>query len=107
MCVCSWGEGLPMYYDQKLLNSNYWVVKFPGYGIQRNVQVLCFVLQLTVYNYEGGPCYRCLYPTPPPPETVTNCSDGGVLGAGNFGSFFVDNNFGHLVDVFHFFQFLV
>uniref|UniRef100_A0A1A8JX33 Adenylyltransferase and sulfurtransferase MOCS3 n=1 Tax=Nothobranchius kuhntae TaxID=321403 RepID=A0A1A8JX33_NOTKU len=36
--------------------------------------------QLTVYNYQGGPCYRCLYPVPPPPETVTNCSDGGVLG---------------------------
>ncbi|KAM7376521.1 hypothetical protein PAMP_006249 [Pampus punctatissimus] len=38
--------------------------------------------QLTVYNYYGGPCYRCLYPIPPPPETVTNCSDGGVLGVG-------------------------
>lgn len=37
--------------------------------------------QLTVYNYKGGPCYRCLFPTPPPPETVTNCGDGGVLGA--------------------------
>lgn len=36
--------------------------------------------QLTVYNYRGGPCYRCLYPSPPPPETVTNCSDEGVLG---------------------------
>ncbi|XP_061751541.1 adenylyltransferase and sulfurtransferase MOCS3 isoform X4 [Nerophis ophidion] len=36
--------------------------------------------QLTIYNYDGGPCYRCLYPVPPPPETVTNCSDGGVLG---------------------------
>ncbi|XP_060790275.1 adenylyltransferase and sulfurtransferase MOCS3 isoform X2 [Neoarius graeffei] len=36
--------------------------------------------QLTVYNYKGGPCYRCLYPVPPSPETVTNCSDGGVLG---------------------------
>ncbi|XP_012717578.2 adenylyltransferase and sulfurtransferase MOCS3 [Fundulus heteroclitus] len=36
--------------------------------------------QLTVYNYRGGPCYRCLYPLPPPAETVTNCSDGGVLG---------------------------
>ncbi|VDI12833.1 adenylyltransferase and sulfurtransferase [Mytilus galloprovincialis] len=41
---------------------------------------LRFEGQLTVYNYEGGPCYRCLYPKPPPPETVTNCSDGGVLG---------------------------
>lgn len=38
--------------------------------------------QLTVYNYgENGPCYRCLFPVPPPPETVTNCGDGGVLGA--------------------------
>ncbi|KAI9488935.1 hypothetical protein BDB00DRAFT_771595 [Zychaea mexicana] len=36
--------------------------------------------QLTVYNHNGGPCYRCLHPVPPPPETVTNCSDGGVLG---------------------------
>ncbi|XP_075238477.1 adenylyltransferase and sulfurtransferase MOCS3-like [Lycorma delicatula] len=36
--------------------------------------------QLTVYNYKGGPCYRCLYPQPPPPETVNNCSDAGVLG---------------------------
>ncbi|KAJ3290972.1 Molybdenum cofactor synthesis protein 3 [Borealophlyctis nickersoniae] len=36
--------------------------------------------QLTVYNHQGGPCYRCIFPKPPPPETVTNCSDGGVLG---------------------------
>ncbi|NXN27796.1 MOCS3 sulfurtransferase, partial [Nycticryphes semicollaris] len=36
--------------------------------------------QLVVYNYQGGPCYRCLFPKPPPPETVTNCADGGVLG---------------------------
>ena len=44
--------------------------------------------QLTVYNYQGGPCYRCLFPTPPPPETVTNCSDGGVLGVGQQFSLF-------------------
>lgn len=41
---------------------------------------LRFEGQLTVYNHNGGPCYRCLYPRPPPPETVTNCSEGGVLG---------------------------
>lgn len=46
------------------------------------VIVTVYRLQLTVYNYRGGPCYRCLYPVPPPPETVTNCSDGGVLGVG-------------------------
>lgn len=36
--------------------------------------------QITVYGYKEGPCYRCLFPSPPPPETVTNCSDGGVIG---------------------------
>lgn len=54
-----------------------------------------FFVQLTVYNYKGGPCYRCLYPVPPPPETVTNCSDGGVLGVGEFcppPTFFYENN---------------
>ena len=30
----------------------------------------------------GGPCYRCLFPSPPPPESVGNCSDSGVLGPG-------------------------
>ncbi|ORZ33051.1 hypothetical protein BCR44DRAFT_54365 [Catenaria anguillulae PL171] len=44
--------------------------------------------QLTVYNHANGPCYRCLFPTPPPAETVTNCSDGGVMGpvTGTIGS---------------------
>lgn len=41
---------------------------------------LRFEGQLTVYNYQGGPTYRCLFPEPPPSETVTNCSDGGVVG---------------------------
>ena len=36
--------------------------------------------QITVYGYKGGPCYRCLFPVPTPPGSVTNCSDGGVLG---------------------------
>eukprot|EP00355_Strombidium_rassoulzadegani_P009725 CAMPEP_0168620582 /NCGR_PEP_ID=MMETSP0449_2-20121227/7218_1 /TAXON_ID=1082188 /ORGANISM="Strombidium rassoulzadegani, Strain ras09" /LENGTH=393 /DNA_ID=CAMNT_0008661605 /DNA_START=8 /DNA_END=1186 /DNA_ORIENTATION=+ len=36
--------------------------------------------QVTVLNYLDGPCYRCLYPKPPPAEAVTNCSDGGVIG---------------------------
>uniref|UniRef100_A0A336M9W7 Adenylyltransferase and sulfurtransferase MOCS3 homolog n=1 Tax=Culicoides sonorensis TaxID=179676 RepID=A0A336M9W7_CULSO len=40
---------------------------------------LQFEGQLTVYNYQGGPCYRCLFPKPPPPEAVTNCGDGGVF----------------------------
>ena len=42
---------------------------------------LRFEGQLIVYNFDDEPCYRCLYPIPPPPESVTNCSDGGVIGA--------------------------
>ena len=45
--------------------------------------------QLTVYNYRDGPCYRCLYPTPPNPKFVTNCSDGGVIGAGDSSAIFI------------------
>jgi len=42
--------------------------------------VLRYEGQLTVYHHNGSPCYRCIYPTPPPPETVSNCSKAGVLG---------------------------
>jgi sulfur-carrier protein adenylyltransferase/sulfurtransferase len=36
--------------------------------------------QATVFNYEGGPHYRDLYPEPPPPGLVPSCAEGGVLG---------------------------
>src|SRR6266851_9304426 len=36
--------------------------------------------QATVFSYPGGPCYRCLYPEPPPPGLVPSCAEGGVLG---------------------------
>ncbi len=38
--------------------------------------------QVTVFNAPGGgPCYRCLYPEPPPPELAPSCAEAGVLGA--------------------------
>jgi len=36
--------------------------------------------QISVFNYKGGPCYRCLYSEPPPPGLVPSCAEGGVLG---------------------------
>ncbi|HJS87223.1 MAG TPA: molybdopterin-synthase adenylyltransferase MoeB [Acetobacteraceae bacterium] len=46
--------------------------------------VLRFDGQLSVFKPHadpGGPCYRCLYPEPPPPGLVPSCSEAGVLGA--------------------------
>jgi sulfur-carrier protein adenylyltransferase/sulfurtransferase len=44
---------------------------------------------VTVFNPGEGPCYRCLFPTPPPPELAPSCAEGGVLGVlpGIIGSF--------------------
>jgi adenylyltransferase/sulfurtransferase len=36
--------------------------------------------QVSVFATEEGPCYRCLYPEPPPPHLVPSCAEGGVLG---------------------------
>jgi len=36
--------------------------------------------QATVFALKDGPCYRCLYPEPPPPGLVPSCAEGGVLG---------------------------
>lgn len=37
--------------------------------------------QVTVFKTPEGPCYRCLYPEPPPPGEVPSCAEGGVMGA--------------------------
>ena len=36
--------------------------------------------QVSVFDAKRGPCYRCLYPEPPPPGLVPSCAEGGVLG---------------------------
>ncbi|MDQ3875714.1 MAG: molybdopterin-synthase adenylyltransferase MoeB [Actinomycetota bacterium] len=36
--------------------------------------------QVTVFKPSDGPCYRCLFPEPPPPELAPSCAEGGVLG---------------------------
>ena len=42
--------------------------------------VFRFEGQVTVFKPYEGPCYRCLYPEPPPPELAPNCAEAGVLG---------------------------
>ncbi|PIQ96346.1 MAG: hypothetical protein COV67_10005 [Nitrospinae bacterium CG11_big_fil_rev_8_21_14_0_20_56_8] len=42
--------------------------------------ILRFEGQASVFDSRVGPCYRCLYPEPPPPGLVPSCAEGGVLG---------------------------
>ena len=42
--------------------------------------IFMFEGQVTVYDAKHGPCYRCLFPTPPPPGEVPSCQEAGVLG---------------------------
>lgn len=46
-----------------------------------DASVLMFEAQVTVFDAQRGPCYRCLYPTPPPPGEVPSCQEAGVLGS--------------------------
>ena len=45
-----------------------------------HASIFRFEGQLTVFPAHGSPCYRCLYPEPPPPEDAPSCAEGGVLG---------------------------
>ena len=45
-----------------------------------SASILAFEGQLSVYNHGDGPCYRCLFPVPPPAGVVPSCAEGGVLG---------------------------
>lgn len=52
-----------------------WLGKPLVYG-----SIFRFEGQVSVFHAAMGPCYRCLYAEPPPPELVPNCAEGGVLG---------------------------
>ncbi len=45
-----------------------------------HASIFRFEGQITVFPANGSPCYRCLYPEPPPPEDAPSCAEAGVLG---------------------------
>ncbi|MCG8421535.1 MAG: molybdopterin-synthase adenylyltransferase MoeB [Proteobacteria bacterium] len=45
-----------------------------------HASIFRFEGQITVFPAQGQPCYRCLYPEPPPPEEAPSCQEAGVLG---------------------------
>src|SRR5579862_2408335 len=69
-------DGTDNFPTRYLVNDACVLLKKPNvYG-----SIFRFEGQSTVFAYQGGPCYRCLYPEPPPPGLVPSCAEGGVLG---------------------------
>ena len=69
-------DGTDNFPTRYLVNDACGILKKPNvYG-----SIFRFEGQASVFAYPGGPCYRCLYPEPPPPGLVPSCAEGGVLG---------------------------
>jgi molybdopterin/thiamine biosynthesis adenylyltransferase/rhodanese-related sulfurtransferase len=69
-------DGTDNFPTRYLVNDACVLLKKPNvYG-----SIFRFEGQASVFSAEKGPCYRCLYPEPPPPGLVPSCAEGGVLG---------------------------
>ena len=69
-------DGTDNFQTRYLVNDACVILKKPNaYG-----SIFRFEGQASVFGTEEGPCYRCLYPEPPPPGLVPSCAEGGVLG---------------------------
>jgi adenylyltransferase/sulfurtransferase len=69
-------DGTDNFPTRYLVNDACVILKKPNvYG-----SIFRFEGQVTIFGYPDGPCYRCLYPEPPPPGLVPSCAEGGVLG---------------------------
>jgi sulfur-carrier protein adenylyltransferase/sulfurtransferase len=69
-------DGTDNFATRYLVNDACVLLRIPNaYG-----SIFRFEGQASVFATEGGPCYRCLYPEPPPPGLVPSCAEGGVLG---------------------------
>lgn len=69
-------DGTDNYATRYLINDTCVLLNKPHIS----ASVFRFEGQLTVLSTKDGPCYRCLYPEPPPPGLVPSCGEGGVLG---------------------------
>jgi len=69
-------DGTDNFQTRYIVNDACVLLKKPNvYG-----SVFQFEGQVSVFDAQNGPCYRCLYPSPPPPGLVPSCSVGGVMG---------------------------
>jgi len=69
-------DGTDNFPTRYLVNDASVLLKKPNvYG-----SIFRFEGQITIFGDPSGPCYRCLYPEPPPPGLVPSCAEGGVLG---------------------------
>lgn len=69
-------DGTDNFTTRYLINDACVILKKPNvYGA-----IFRFEGQVSIFCAPNGPCYRCMFPTPPPPEAVPNCAEGGVLG---------------------------
>ena len=69
-------DGTDNFPTRYLVNDACVMTKTPNvYG-----SIFRFEGQASVFAVEGGPCYRCLHPEPPPPGLIPSCAEGGVLG---------------------------
>src|SRR5205807_5428194 len=69
-------DGTDNFATRYLVNDACVLLKKPNvYG-----SIFRFDGQASVFHPPAGPCYRCLYPEPPPPGEVPSCAEGGVLG---------------------------
>ncbi|MGB0889396.1 MAG: ThiF family adenylyltransferase, partial [Solirubrobacterales bacterium] len=69
-------DGVDNFPTRYLLNDATVRLKIPVVS----ASILAFDGQLTIFKPYDGPCYRCLYPVPPPAELAPSCGENGVLG---------------------------
>lgn len=69
-------DGTDNFQTRYLVNDACVILKKPN----AYASIYRFEGQASVFGTEQGPCYRCLYPEPPPPGLVPSCAEGGVLG---------------------------